>query len=196
VKKSSHHRFEYPRFGEGLIERGLIEREALNHVVAQCNQAHGLLPEILVYESFVSDWEVSRVACELYHLPFLTVEIYPPSSDAVELFDAAYLHRFALVPLDRIGDLVTVVMPGLVPSEALEGLRSATKQMQRMHILPVVGSVVSNRNWLNTNLPRPAGAGAPGDGLGLEVGGVDQNWVNIFDAAEEAVQNDLRTKNG
>ena len=199
MKKSSHHRFEYRRFGEGLIERGLIEREALNHVLQQCANSRALLPEILVYESYVSDWEVSRVACELYHLPFLTVEVYPPDQEAVELFDPAFLHHYALVPLDRMGELVTVIMPGLVPSEVLEGLRTATKKMEQMRILPLVGSVASNRHWLTENLPLPAtpapAAGPQGAPQGGGGGGaLDQNWVNIFDAGEEAVQNDLRSK--
>ena len=154
----SANRFDYARFGEALIERGLVDREVLSHVLHQVNSTRSLLPEVLVRENLVSDWEVSRVACEIYHLPLLTVDHYPPSPTALDGYDLAYLRHFALVPLDRYGGLVTVIMPGLVPSEVLEGLRPG----QNGRVLPVVGSVVSNRRWLEERFaPKAAAAAGP-----------------------------------
>lgn len=203
------YRFDYTRFGEALVERNLIDRDVLSHVLRQVNSTRALLPEVLVRENLVSDWEVSRVACELYHLPFLPVEQYPPSPTALDGYDLAYLRHFALVPLDRFGGLVTVVMPGLVPSEVLDGLRG-----QSGRVLPVVGSVASNRRWLEAHFapksaPAPArgfpakaaAAGpshepaaraplpaAPAGPLSLDEG----DWGSLFDAGDEAVQLGLK----
>jgi hypothetical protein len=153
----SAQRFDYIRFGEALVERGLIDRDVLTHVMNQCNSSRTLLPELLVRENLVSDWEVSRVACELYHLPFLTVDQYPPANTALDGYDLNYLRHYALVPLDRFGALVTVIMPGLVPSEVLEGLRTG----QGGRVLPLVGSVVSNRRWLAAHMAPPQAPNAP-----------------------------------
>jgi len=211
-------RFEYNRFGEALVERGLIDREVLHHVLRQIQSSHVLLPEVLVRENLVSDWEISRVACEIYHLPFLTVDHYPPSTTALDGYDLAYLRHFALVPLDRYGGLVTVIMPGLVPSEVLDGLRPG----QGGRVVPLVGSVVTNRRWLDERFAPKAPAGpktismAPAqhttpaksadpaaalpsqpqgaNDLGeLEI--LDGDWGNLFDAGDEAVQLDLKNPN-
>ena len=200
----SAHRFDYARFGETLVERGLVDRNVLNHVLQQCNTTRSLLPEVLVRENLVSDWEISRVSCELYHLPFLTVDQYSPANNALDGYDLAYLRHYALVPLDRFGGLVTVIMPGLVPSEVLEGLRPG----HGGRVLPVVGSVVSNRRWLNTHCAPPGvkppaaaarGQAAPGraplpaPGPSEELNLVtEDDWSNIFDAGDEAVQLDLK----
>jgi len=208
----STNRFDYARFGEALVERNLIDRDVLGHVLRQVNATRALLPEVLVRENLVSDWEVSRIACELYHLPFLPVDQYPPSATALDGYDLAYLRHFALVPLDRYGSLVTVVMPGLVPSEVLEGLRG-----QSGRVLPVVGSVASNRRWLEAHFapkggPAPArGAAAvkaasgapaapdaraplPADPSALEAPlSLDEgDWGTLFDAGDEAVQLGLK----
>ena len=211
-------RFDYARFGEALVERNLIDRDVLSHVLNQVTQSRSLLPEVLVRENLVSDWEVSRVACELYHLPFLTVDHYPPSPTALDGYDLAYLRHFALVPLDRYGGLVTVIMPGLVPSEVLEGLRPG----QNGRVLPVVGSVVSNRRWLEEHFAAPktapsparhaaapgkpapdvrgplpshgsasASAPAPARANDLQLGG-EGDWGNLFDAGDEAVRLGLK----
>ena len=196
----SAHRFDYARFGEALVERGLVDRQVLNHVLQQCSRNHGLLPELLVKENLVSDWELSRVACEVYHLPFLTVEQCGPASGLLEGYDLAYLRHYALVPLDRYGTLLTVIMPGLVPSEVLEGLRPG----QGGRVQPLVGSVVSNRRWLEEHCtakfgPPPEEARAPlpepaATGFGELKVVMDEDWGNIFDAGDEAVQLDIQGK--
>jgi hypothetical protein len=199
------HRLDYSRFGEALVERGLVDREVLNHVLHQCSKTRGLLPEILVKENLVSDWELSRVVCEIYHLPFLTVDQCPPSPAVLDGYDLAYLRHFALVPLDRYGSLVSVIMPGLVSSEVLEGLRGG----QGGWVLPIVGSVVSNRRWLEehyaarfkpavaTDAVRPVLPERPVAPAMEELRLVtecDDGWGNIFDAGDEAVHLDLQGK--
>jgi hypothetical protein len=215
----SAHRFDYARFGEALVERGLLDRNVLTHVLHQCTASRSLLTELLVRENLVSDWDLSRVACEVYHLPFLTVEQYPPSATALDGYDVGYLRHYALVPLDRFGGLVTVAMPGLVPSDVLEGLRPG----QNGRVLAVVGSVTSNRKWLEERFAPAAKSAAPTKGgptplktismsldpaankqvpgalpaavEELEVvksGGSEDDWGSLFDAGEEAVQLDLK----
>ncbi len=195
--KSTHRRFDYVRFGEAFEERGLVDSKTLDHVLAQSQATRTLLPEILVVENLVSDWEVSRVACELYHLPFLTVDLYEPNKDVLGEFDPSFLRQFALIPLDRYGDLLTVVMPGLVPSDVLESLRLTPT----MKLLPVVGSVLSNRRWLNEHIPGAATIAVEGVVPALpfdttledeDVNGSGEEWLNIFDQADEAVQLDLK----
>lgn len=213
----SAHRFDYTRFGEALVERSLLDRNVLTHVLHQCNATRSLLTELLVRENLVSDWELSRVACELYHLPFLTIDQYPPSATALDGYDIGYLRHYALVPLDRYGGLVTVAMPGLVPSEVLDGLRPG----QNGRVLAVVGSVVSNRRWLEERFapaapPKAAGGASPlrtismsmpnaaaedvpaaipaselEEAQSLQIGSAE-DWGSLFDAGEEAVQLDLK----
>jgi hypothetical protein len=217
----SAHRFDYSRFGEALVERGLLDRNVLQHVLQQCTATRSLLTELLVRENLVSDWELSRVACELYHLPFLTIDQYPPSATALDGYDIGYLRHYALVPLDRYAGLVTVAMPGLVPSEVLDGLRPG----QNGRVLAVVGSVASNRRWLEERFapaaPAPskaAGGASPLRTISMSLGkdatkaqdvqgalpaaeleeaqtleiGADDDWGSLFDAGEEAVQLDLK----
>ncbi len=184
----STERLKYNRLADTLTERGLVDRETMGHVVQQCNATGALLSELLVSENLVSDWELSRVCCEIYGLPYLSIEEYPPDEAALKGIDPDFLRQYGLVPLDVFGSVLTVAMPALVPSEVLEALK-----LKGAKILPVVGSVISNRRWLNEKLPAPQmpsldqAAGAIPFDSG-EIG----DWAEIFDAGEEAVQLDLQ----
>ena len=93
--------------GDDLVDRGLVDREAMHLVLQQASTGGVPIAEILVRENLVADWEVSRVAAEVFNLPFLTVESYPPSEDALSGLDPDYLRQYGLVPLDRFGQLIT-----------------------------------------------------------------------------------------
>lgn len=189
--KTQH--LDYGRLADHLVERALIDAVTIQHVVQQCGSTGALMPEILVRDNLISDWEITRVCAELFGLPFLPVETYPPSEEAMEGIDPHYLRQYGLVPLDRFGNLLTVAMPGLVPSEVLNGLRGAGETV----VLPVVGSVQGNRNWLETHLP--ANTKAEADQVLESFGQAlpeDDSWANLFDEAEEAVQHDLRDSAG
>ena len=154
-----HQRMDYARLADALADRGLADREALQLVLAQSNSGDGNFAEILVSENLVSDREIGRVASEVFGLPYLPVDVYPPSPKAVEGLDENYLLRYGLVPLDRFGGLLTVAMPGIVPPDVLASLLPEDD----VKILPVIGNVSSNRHWLQTNLtsaepaaPQPA----------------------------------------
>ncbi|MEW6074151.1 MAG: hypothetical protein AB1726_16345 [Planctomycetota bacterium] len=187
----STQRLDYNRFADALVERGLVGRDVLNHVLQQCNTTGGLLPDLLVGEEIVSDWELSRVTCEIYNLPFLTVDICPPNPEALEGIDPEYLRLYGIVPLSRFGRVLTVAMPGIVPTEVLEGISLE----EGGRVIPVVGSVNTNRRWLQEHLPAPVipTHGPRGRGLGA-LAAADDAWAGIFDAGEEAVQQDLLGK--
>lgn len=197
----SNQRLDYNRLAEALGERGLVEPQALQHILTQCLSGGGIFTEILVAENHISDWDLSRVVCEVFGLPFLTPEFYTPSPEAAEGIDLAFLHEHALVPLDRFGKLLTVAMPGLTPSQVLGVLRESVD----VQVLPVVSSVIMNRRWLQERLPLPSALAGPAvadheeevmESLesalpGGSFGDLGEAWGDLFDEGNAAVLLDL-----
>jgi hypothetical protein len=214
-------RLDYQGLAAALDQRGLIESSKLQLALNTSAQSGKPFPEILVEDDLIGDWELSRVVCELYNLPFLPIDFCSPNADAVQVFDRETLQNFRLVPLSRFGDLVTVVMPAIVPADVLGSLAAGAS----VHILPVVGTVVSNNRWISENLtsedepaaqapaPLPARRSAVRvDGLPElpslgdisinmpEAGGMPDlevlpaeadDWSNIFDAGDAQVRMNL-----
>jgi len=178
-------RLDYERLADSIRDRQIIDAEALRHTLHQALSTGALFPELLVREGLLSDWELCRIASDVFNLAFAPVDIYEPNEELVSLFNADFLRQYCLVPLDRFGDLVTVAMPGMVPSEILREL----EERHKINVLALVGSVGGNQAWLDQHLPKAETFDTTAEGFdGSTEGG---QWGGLFDAGDAAVQEDL-----
>lgn len=187
-------RLDYTRFAEVLSERGLVEHATLQHILQQSFSNGELFPEVLVRENLVTDWELSRVACEAFQVVFLSVDVIRPSTDAVERCDAAFLHQQCLVPIGVFGDVMTVCMPALTPSDVLNTMG----EKLGMQVMPFVGTAASNRRWLEENMKETRPVEAVGGALPAATDAVDLegDWGSVFDEGDAAVLMDLKSEDG
>jgi hypothetical protein len=175
-------RLDYSNLAAALGQRGAVEPARLNLALQTSHQGPIPFPEVLVSDGTIGDWELSRVVCDLYGLPFLPVEIYPPNPKAMAGLDINFLREHRLIPIERHGQLLTVCMPALVPADVL-GQLAADADVQ---VMPVVGTVQTNNRWLAENMALtddPANAHTPGH--------TPTDWSNIFDQANAAVMEGL-----
>lgn len=173
----NNQRLSHRRLAEELAERELVETDALNEILEAAARGGPSLPFALIEGSLLSDWEISRVVCELYNLPFVTVEIASPIPEAMEGLDPFFLLEHGLVPLARHGGLLTVCMPAMVSAEVLQRLAADSG----LTVRPVVGTVSTNRHWLSENLVSATALNDP----------AETGWSAIFDEADAAVLEDL-----
>ena len=72
-------RLSHRRLAEELAERGLVDTAVLDDLLQSSAAGGPPLPDALVDAKHVSDWELSRLVCLVYNLPFVTVEMATPS---------------------------------------------------------------------------------------------------------------------
>ena len=167
-------RLDDARLAEILNERGMAELDGLREMLQASNDGGMTFCEADVSAGLVSDWDLSRVVAELFQLPFLPVDLCKPDPDLWEELESPLMHENALVPIRRFGQLLTVAMPGLVAADVLGMLAAETD----LFLLPVVGTVETNRRWLEIN-----GTKAEKRGGG--------DWGSLFDEGDAAVRASL-----
>ncbi len=128
--------------------------------------------EALVTSNLVSDWDLSKVVCETFQLAFLPVDLITPNPAALEEINVADFQKHQLVPLDVFGQVLTVAMPGLVPADVLAHIAA----MSDFEVLPVVGTVESNRRWIAEHM---AVAAPPA---------MEGGWESMFDEADASIE--------
>lgn len=171
----TNQRLDYASLAELINQRGLIDTQHLNLALQTSARSHIPFPEMLVTENMIGDWELARMVCEAFNLPFLSCDFCSPKREALEGLDQAFMRRHRLVPFGRHGQLLTVIMPAMVSADVLAQL----SEMHGLKVLAVVGTVNSNNRWLEENLAADA-AGQADDGAAHE-------WSNLFDMADAAV---------
>ncbi len=169
------HRLDYASLAEVLGQKGLVDPQRLRITLQASHRSPIPFTESLVVDGLIGDWDLSRVVCEIYGLPFLPVDFYPPNKDLLAGLDHDFLRQHRLAPLSRHKRVLTVCMPALVPADVLGQLASTAD----VHVMPVVGTVNSNNKWLAEHLPADAPAPAGGEG--------SLDWKNIFDEGDAAV---------
>lgn len=166
------YRFDYQSLAEILGQRGLVEPQRLKLALQASHTGPIPFPELLVAENLIADWDLSRVVCDLFGLPFLPVDLYAPAPDARNGLDLDFLRQHRVVPLTRHKRLLTIAMPALVPADILAQLQT----MSDLQIMPVVGTVNTNNRWMLEHLPAP-----------LPQAGGEGEWNKIFDEGDAAV---------
>lgn len=180
----THHRLEYARLAEALAESGLVDQKALKEALQYSSSVGTPFPQTIVDSNLVTDWDLSRVVCDLYGLPFLPVDVADPDPAAFQGLDMHFLRENGLIPIGRYGQVLTICMPGLVEAETLGLLAAQTD----FFILPVVGTVRSNRTWLEMNIEAP-----PVEASADEAAEMSQGWGSFFDEADAQVLMDLQS---
>lgn len=177
----SRQRLDYGRLAEVLAERGIVDARAIQDALQFSQRGGPPFPEALVTANLVADWELSRLVCEIYGVAFLTVELADPDPKASAGIDTSFLLQECIVPLSRNGKILTVLMPSLSTTEALDTLASKSG----LSVLALAGTVRSNRQWLEQKFS-VAGElqGVTSESMEADGGG----WSNLFDEADAAVR--------
>ena len=170
------------RLADSIRDKQLADPAALKRVLDDSQATGNLFTEAIVRSGLIADWELCRIAAEVFNLAFLPVESYEPDMSLIEAFDSSFLRENLLVPLDRFGNLLTVAMPCMVPNEVLQEIE---KKLD-VKVLPVIGSVGGNAAWLDENLPEARMLQA----LANEV--ESDEWGELFDVGDAAVQTGLQ----
>jgi hypothetical protein len=166
-----HQRLDHGRLAEVLHERGVASVDTIRDLLQQSREGGMPFCEALVTTNLVPDWDLSRIVCETFSLPFLPIDMVEPNAKLRTELDLKLFRQHQVIPLDRFGQVLTVIMPGLVQADVLAQLSAASDFV----ILPVVGTVETNRRWILENF---------GNNKNADIEG---GWSSLFDQADAAV---------
>jgi type IV pilus assembly protein PilB len=114
------------RLGEILTHSGLITPEQLEEVLAAAKTSPMTLGELLVDRGYLTERDIAQAISTQFGLPYLSPKQYYTSSAVTKLISLDLMRKHRLVPLDRLGDVLTVCISGPVDAEVLEGIEKSS----------------------------------------------------------------------
>ena len=114
------------KLGEILVERHVITPEQIDEALAAQKESYAPFGEILVRRGAADEIDIIVALIIQCNIPYLALHNYPVNPEAVRLVPGDVARRYRLVPFEKVGDVLSVVMADPLDHEAVEHIKSIT----------------------------------------------------------------------
>ncbi len=115
------------QLGELLIERGVITQEQFQKALDVQKQGAGsLIGEILIELGFLKEEDIAQTLTAQYGFPFLPLGNYEIGVEVIEIIPARIARQSMLVPIDKIGNNLTIAMSNPLDVQTIEDIEILT----------------------------------------------------------------------
>lgn len=114
------------QLGELLLNRGVITKAQLEKALTAQQKEGGLLGMVLVKLGFAKEEDISISLTAQYGFPFLPLSNHDVNPEVLALIPAGVARKYLLVPLDRIGNNLTLAMFNPLDAQAIEDVELLT----------------------------------------------------------------------
>jgi type IV pilus assembly protein PilB len=115
------------QLGELLIERKVIKQAQLDKAISLQKEKGGLIGEILVELGFAKEEDIAQALTAQYGFPYLPLANYEINPEIIKLIPARVARQYILIPIDKIGNNLTVAMSNPLNAQAIEDLEMLSK---------------------------------------------------------------------
>jgi len=108
------------QLGELLLDRGVINKAQLDKALNIQREKGGLLGMTLVKLGFAREKDISVSLTAQYGFPYLPLSNYEVSREVAAIIPGRVAKKYLLVPIDRIGNNLTLAMFNPLDTRAIE----------------------------------------------------------------------------
>lgn len=110
------------QLGELLVERNIINQNQLEKALSFQKEKGGLIGEILVDLGFAKEEDIAQALTAQYGFPFLPLSSYEINPEVTAIIPARVARQYLVVPIDKIGNNLTVAMSNPLNVQAIEDI--------------------------------------------------------------------------
>ena len=115
------------RIGELLVERKVVTPEQIEAALKVQEAKGGLLGQILVSLGFVTEEAVAQAVTAQYGFPYLPLKSYTIDPELLRLIPENVARQYCLVPVDHIGDTLTIAMADPLDARVIEDIEMLSR---------------------------------------------------------------------
>jgi hypothetical protein len=115
------------QLGQVLLQRGIITNEQLKQALDTQKEQGGLLGEILTRLGFTKEEDIAQALAIQHDLPYLPLANYEVDKELIKLVPQTLARKYYLLPVDKMGDILTLVMANPLDENAIREMEELTK---------------------------------------------------------------------
>jgi type IV pilus assembly protein PilB len=113
--------------GQILLKRNLITRDQLKQALKLQKKERGYIGDVLIKHGFIEEKDVMVALVVQCNFPYIAIDQYEIDLRILQLVPKEIACRFHLIPLERVGDVLSVVMANPLDFSAKEELQKLTQ---------------------------------------------------------------------
>lgn len=114
------------KIGEILIENGLIEKKVLDQALAHQKRHGGNVTQYLIAHGHLKEEDLAKCISVQFGYPYLPLRAYDVPESIINLVPVEVIKRHWLIPVDRIENIITLVMADPFDEEAINDVEKTT----------------------------------------------------------------------
>ncbi|MFH1045451.1 MAG: hypothetical protein V1727_00620 [Candidatus Omnitrophota bacterium] len=115
------------QLGELLLQRGVINSEQLKHALELQSEGNMLLGEILSELGYASEEDIVQALALQHDFPYLPLANYEVEAEIIKLIPEELARRYHILPVDKMGDILTVVTDNPLERSFFKEIEALTK---------------------------------------------------------------------
>ena len=138
------------RLGEIFTHSGLITQEQLDEALADQQKAGKPLGEMLVERGYVTERDVAEAIATQFSLPYLSPTQYFVPSEMAEIIPGEVMTKHQIVPIDKLGKVLMVVIAGPVENDVLDQIEKQTGSTLQVYVSTITDVRAAVEKLLDT----------------------------------------------
>ena len=114
------------KLGKLLIENGIINEKQLGEALDRQKKRGGYIGQNLVEMGYATEEEIVSCLTVQYGYPYLPLRNYEINHEIVKLVPAKIAKEYYVIPIDKIGNTLTVTIANPLDKEAVEAIEKAS----------------------------------------------------------------------
>lgn len=104
----------------------MIKQAQLDEALKVQKEKGGLLGQILAALGYVTEEQIAQAITIQYGFPYLPLSNYEVDEGAIKLVSENVARQYCLIPIDKIGNTVTIAMADPLNTQAIEDIEVVT----------------------------------------------------------------------
>ena len=114
------------QLGELLLEKGVLKKDQLEKALKIQKQKGGLIGTILIGLGYVTEEQIAQAITVQYGFPYLPLSSYEIDPNLVGIVPENVARQYCLIPIDKIGNTLTIAMANPLNLQAVEDIELMT----------------------------------------------------------------------
>ncbi len=193
---TNYDRMKRKRLGDILVDDGLATEEVVIAALQEQQKTGRLVSDVLLEQRQVGEHDLARAIVEHYQVPYVELRNYTIHKDLIQTIPAALLNRARVVPLDKYGKQICFACQEIPPKELVDELRKHATGGVYFFIASAVEIRRVLADYASVGKGAVALPPAPAKQKAAVAATPDENtaWKDLFDAANESILTDIKTR--